>query len=148
MVEYAKKYLNLVQLDYKVIWWKLFNAVDATQWSNILCVIELLFCLPMANGHLKRVFSQLKLVKNTRRTSIREDTLDQVLRINVDGPPVSEWNAAGALDLWLREKTRRINQPASHASRNSTRTETVDEDQEESFCLDNWEDWMDLSHED
>ena len=36
--------------------------------------------------------------------------------------------------------------PTSHASRNSTRTETVDEDQEESFCLDDWEDWMDLSH--
>ena len=87
MVDYAKKYLNLVQLDYKIIWWKLFNAVDATQWSNILPIIELLFCLPMANGHLERVFSQLKLVKNTRRTSIREDTLDQVLRINVDGPP-------------------------------------------------------------
>lgn len=89
MVDYAKKYLNLVQLDYKIIWWKLFNAVDATQWSNILPIIELLFCLPMANGHLERVFSQLKLVKNTRRTSIREDTLDQVLRINVDGPPLS-----------------------------------------------------------
>ena len=29
MVEYAKQYLNLVQDDYKVLWWKIFNSVDA-----------------------------------------------------------------------------------------------------------------------
>ena len=67
MVDYSKKYLNLVQLDYKVIWWKILNAVDAShQWSNILPVIELLFCLPMANVHLERVFSQLKLLPQGR----------------------------------------------------------------------------------
>lgn len=37
MLEYGRKYLNLVQEDYKVLWWKLFNAVDSGQWSNILC---------------------------------------------------------------------------------------------------------------
>ena len=56
MVEYAKQYLNLVQQDYKIVWWKLFNAVDAKKWSNVLAVIELLFCLPIANGRVERVF--------------------------------------------------------------------------------------------
>ena len=46
MVEYGKQYLNLVQEDYRVIWWKLFDAVDAKQWSNVLLVIELLFKPP------------------------------------------------------------------------------------------------------
>ena len=64
MLHYSKRYLNLVQEDYKVIWWKLFNAVDAKMWSNVLAVIELLFCLPIANGRVERVFSQLKLIKN------------------------------------------------------------------------------------
>ena len=56
----TERYLNLVQEDYITIWWKLYNSFDAHKWSNIL---ELLFCLPMANGHLERVFSQLKLIK-------------------------------------------------------------------------------------
>ena len=43
--------------DYKIIWWKLFNAPDSTKWTNILAVVELLFCLPVSNGHLERVFS-------------------------------------------------------------------------------------------
>ena len=62
IVEYAKRYLNLVQDDYKVSWWKLFNSPDSTKWTNILVVVELLFCLPVSNGHLECVFSQLKLV--------------------------------------------------------------------------------------
>ena len=61
MVEYSKQYLNLVQ-DYKTVWWKLFNCVDSKHWSNVLGLVELLFCLPFSNGHLERVFSQLKLI--------------------------------------------------------------------------------------
>ena len=73
MVGYGKQYLNLVREDYKVIWWKLFNAVDAKGWTNVLAIIELLFCLLMANGRLERVFLQLKLIKNDRRTCLKED---------------------------------------------------------------------------
>ena len=42
MVEYGKQYLNLIQDDYKVVWWKCFNCVDAKRWSNVLGVVELL----------------------------------------------------------------------------------------------------------
>ena len=79
MVEYGNQYINLVQQDYQTVWWKLYNAVDSVKWSNVLPVVELLFCLPTANGHLERVFSQLKLIKTNRRTSLKEDTLDQLL---------------------------------------------------------------------
>ena len=89
-MEYAKRYLNLVQDDYKIIWWKLFNAPDSTKWTNILAVVELLFCLSVFNGHLERVFSQLKLIKGERRTSLGEDRLDQLIRINVEAPALSQ----------------------------------------------------------
>ena len=63
MVDYARQYLNPVQEEYQVVWWKLFNAVDAKKWSNVLAFVELLFWLPMANGCVERIFSQLKLIK-------------------------------------------------------------------------------------
>ena len=109
IVECAKRYLNLVQDDYKVIWWKLFNAPDSTKWTNILTVVELLFCLPVSNGHLERVFSQLKLIKGERRTSLGEDQLDQLIRINVEAPALSQWDASNAVELWLHDRTRRLN---------------------------------------
>ena len=56
VVDYARRYLNLVQDEYKIVWWKLFNSFDSKKWSNVLAVVVLLFCLPLANGQVERVF--------------------------------------------------------------------------------------------
>ena len=50
------------------------------------------------------MFSQFK---SGHHTCLKEDTLDQMLRIHVSGPPLSEWKADGALELLLKEKARR-----------------------------------------
>ena len=141
MVDYGKRYLNLVQDDYKINWWKIFNAVDAKKWANVLKVIELLFCLPVSNGHLERVFSQIKLIKNNRRTCLRESTLDQLIRINVEGPPLSEWDSSFALNLWLKEKSRRLNQKETRTPRSTSSTMIPDSSDDE-FTLDGWEEWI------
>jgi len=67
VVENAKHYLNLVQEDNQMIWWKLFNSVDSKKWTNVLSLVELLFCLPMANGHVEWLFSILKLIKTDKK---------------------------------------------------------------------------------
>jgi hypothetical protein len=69
-------------------------------------IVELLFCLPLSNGHLERVFSQLKLVKPDRRSRLSEDSIDNLLRIKLEAPPLQQWDASGALKL---DKTRRLN---------------------------------------
>ena len=47
-----------MQDDYKILWWKIFNSVDARIWHNVLGVIEHLFSLPLlSNGYLERAFS-------------------------------------------------------------------------------------------
>ena len=158
IVEYAKRYLNLVQDDYKVIWWKLFNAPDSTKWTNILAVVELLFCLPVSNGHLERVFSQLKLIKSERRTCLGEDRLDQLIRINVEAPVLSQWDASNAVDLWWRDKTRRLNirdtrarpRPSSSSTQVSdTDTDSLSHDHAPFILsLDNWENWLEPTDSD
>ena len=49
------------------------------------------------------------LIKVNRRTCLGEDTLDRLIRINVEGPPLSKWDANGALELWQKDKVRRVN---------------------------------------
>ncbi len=143
MVDYGKRFLNLVQDDYKVNWWKLFNAVDASKWANVLKVIELLFCLPLSNGHLERVFSQIKLIKNNRRTCLRENTLDQLIWINVEGLPLSEWDSSYALNLWLKDKTRRLNRRDTPKP-STLQPDSSDEDENnaDAFTLDGWDEWI------
>ena len=53
MVEYTRCYLNIAEEDHQTIWYKLFNCPDSSKWKNILALIELLFCLPMANGRVE-----------------------------------------------------------------------------------------------
>ena len=149
MVEYAKQYLNLVQDDYKVVWWKIFNSVDAKSWHNVLGVIELLFSLPLSNGHLERVFSQLKLIKNDRRINISEDRLDQLIRIGTDGPPIDKWDSLNAINDWYKDKTRRVTasiRPSSSTS--STAQDPAAEENcqhEQLFSLDDWKEWLQIS---
>ena len=100
MVDYAKRYLDLVREDYKVIWWKIFQSSDAKNWSNILVLVELLFCIPVANGRVERLFSHLKVIKSNRRSTLSEDRLDHLLRIKVDAPPLAQWDPSAAVDLW------------------------------------------------
>ena len=73
------------------------NYSDSTKWTSILAVVELLYCLPVSNAHLERVFSQLKLIKGERHTSLGEDQLDH---INVEAPALSQWDASNAVELW------------------------------------------------
>ena len=54
MVYYAKNYLNLVQEDSQTIWWKAANCTNSKKWTNVLALVELIFCLPMSNGHLEQ----------------------------------------------------------------------------------------------
>ena len=150
VVDYSKQYLNLVQDDYKVVWWKLFNAFDSKNWSNFLAVVELLICLPIANGRVERVFSLLKLINTNRRTCLKEDTLDHLLRINAEGPSLSEWDSSRAVKLWLSNKTCTVNHRDSRAQPTTSASTRVQAEEEESssdsenptFSLDNWEEWI------
>ena len=61
VVLYAKQYIDLVSNSYKLVWWKTFNCPDTKKWSNILGLVELLFTIPISNGHVERLLFQLKL---------------------------------------------------------------------------------------
>ena len=93
--------------DTNTVWWKLFNSTSAKKWGNILGLVELLFSLPMSNGHVERVFSQLKVIKTNRRSCLGEDRLDGLLRIATTAPPLSLWDASHSVKLWWSDKKRR-----------------------------------------
>ena len=136
-VSYAKKYNS-----YKVVWWKLFNSPDASDWTNVLTLIELIFTIPFSNGRLERCFLQLRLVKTNRRCSLGEDHLDHLVRIRIEGPPLDKWDPTNAVRCWWTDKTRRVN----HGDvRTPPSRKPKDVDKQEPYQLDlmDWETWLD-----
>ena len=146
MIDYSKRYLNLVQVEYQILWWKLFNSIDAKKWVNILSLVELLFCLPMSNGHIERVFSQLKMIKTEKRNCLSEDRLDSLLRIVADAPPLSKWDASGAVGCWWNDKKRRsvkdLRAPPKKGSSSTSEDNAGDDDLHYTLALEDWESWI------
>ena len=94
LVDYGKRYLNIAQESYQIIWWKLFNGPNTKIWSNVLSLAELVCGLPMSNGHLETVFSQLKVIEVEGRSCLGEDRLNQLICISIDaGPLTSQWGS-------------------------------------------------------
>ena len=100
MVDYASSYLNIAEEDHQTIWYKLFNCPDSSKWKNVLAVVELLFCLPMANGRVGRTFSVMKVIKTDYHNCLEENHLDNLTRITIDGSPLLQWNPSQAVTLW------------------------------------------------
>ena len=78
------------------------NSPSAKKWPNILGLVQLLFCLPVSNGHVEQVFSQLKIIKTERRTELAENRLDSLLRIATSGSNMSNWDPTHAMNLWWK----------------------------------------------
>ena len=87
------------------------------------------------------LFKKQRLYYNRQHTCLGEDTLDQLLRINVEGPPLADWDATHALELWWREKTRRVNHKDSRSAPSRPQEEEM-ETEHEMFSLDDWEEWI------
>ena len=59
--------------------------------------------------------------------------------MNVERPPLADWDASNALELWWREKTRRVDRKDSRLPPTVVRLEEDDTDHEQYVFLDDWE---------
>ena len=128
-----------------------------------MTLIQLLFSLPVSNGKLERVFSTLKNIKVDKRSSLGNETLDDLLTINTDKVNVNDFDPDHSIELWWKAKTRRLNQnprkqyqkknSASTSGASASVEDETDSDIEstqssadcsEDFCaLDDWDKWFD-----
>ena len=51
---------------------------------------------------LRKGFFSHESAKNELRTSLKLSTLDSIMRISVDGPHLSKFNAKKAVDNWMQ----------------------------------------------
>ena len=109
VVDFYRQYLNPEE-SYKKVWYKIFTAPDARKWPTVIWLSELLFSLPFTNSTVERAFSIMNIIKTDRRTSLNDSTLDDLMEINVEGPPPEDFSSEHAVSLWWKDCTRRPNQ--------------------------------------
>ena len=140
-VEYARKYLNLEISKYRKVWYNLHICPAASSWPNLLLLCQLVFSLPFSNGRVEQIFSSLKIIKTANRTSMSVSTLDDLLEIFVEGPPLDQFSADSAVELWWTScrTTRRVNQSARKPYRQRASCRTAETEEEMPLALDEWD---------
>ena len=110
LVQYAVQFISVSTLDYRAVWWRIFHAPNASEWSNVLILANLLFSLPASNAKVERVFSQVSIIKTNKRTLLSNNTLGDLLLLSTDQVPLQDFCPDAAVDLWWRSKSRRPDQ--------------------------------------
>ena len=156
MIIYDNQFISLSTMSYKCVWWRLFNAPTESESSNVFLLAELLFSLPSSNGKLERLFSTFYVIKGTRRSSLNNNTVKDLIAVNFDCLPLHSFNADRSIELWWKAKTRRVNQQPrqpykKHCSTRdrscSSSSVLTDEEEPESEAdkstlLEDWDNWL------
>ena len=152
VIEFSRKYLPISTSNYRIIWFKLHTCSDSDKWPNLLILSELIFSLPFSNSHVEQIFSSLGIIKTKRRTNLSTSTLQDLLEIFVEGPPVTTFDSGPAVELWWREchTTRRVNQKPRKTYRSRKKNSVSEDDlsdgesssDEEEFSLEQWDKWF------
>ena len=74
---------------------------DSEDFSNINMVLDLLLTLPPTSVSCETTFSQMKLIKTSRRTRLRSSTLNNLLLVKLESKQVAEFNPDPAVDRWF-----------------------------------------------
>ena len=84
------------------------DSTWAAIYPNITTFAKICRVVPIHTADVERTFSQLKLIKTSRRNRMNEKTLDSLLRIATEGPPVKDFQVTEAVKLWASKKNRRL----------------------------------------
>ena len=151
MAQYAVQFVSLSTLEYRSVWWRLFHSPSSSEWLNVLGLVTLLLSLPASNGKLERAFSQMNIIKTSKRSLMSNDSLDHLLLLTLNEVPLNRFSPDTAIDLWWRDKQRRPNQQKrkKYKQRNpnsaSPQVETSSSASEEGDhhnLLSDWDSWM------
>ena len=66
----------------------------------VLLLVELLLSIPISNAKVERMFSLMNRVRTDFRASLSENTLNNLIRIQMEGPPLEEFDPTPAIQLW------------------------------------------------
>lgn len=81
--------------------WPLLLTHYRVNFQNFAHLIEILLLFPISNATVERGFSNMRRIKTDWRSQLNEETLDHLLRISIDGPPLPEFDPRPAVEQFF-----------------------------------------------
>ena len=86
------------------------------EYLHILKVVQLTFLYPLSTSVCEHGFSNMKRIKTDWRCTLESKSLDNLMRIAIDGPVLEHFKPASALNRWWRSGHRRPDSQRHHCN--------------------------------
>lgn len=139
MFSFCTNYVDVLAEDYKKIWYKLFSAHDSQKWCNVLLISELLFSLPFANSKVEQALSTLNLIEAEYHPALTSTVLNDLMEINVEGPPTDCFSANNAVQLWWTNCAQKPMEDANNINNNSNQSNCNGSNNSTDLSLSDWD---------
>ncbi|XP_078146195.1 zinc finger protein 862-like [Centroberyx gerrardi] len=77
-----------------------------SDYANILHLVKIMLVLPISAAVCERVFSTQNRIKSDVRASLHTDTVEDLIRISVEGPELMDYDARQDVKLWFSQGKR------------------------------------------
>ena len=74
-----------------------------SDYKNILHLVHILLVLPVSSAVCERGFSSQKRIKSDARASLHTDTVEDLIRISVEGPSLEDFDARESVANWFSQ---------------------------------------------
>eukprot|EP00117_Sycon_ciliatum_P048482 scpid87328/ scgid34510/ len=75
---------------------------------NIRLILRWALAIPITTAGSERDFSRMKLIKSALRSSLKDSTLNWLMAVSLDGPPIATFPFMESLQLWHGKQRRRL----------------------------------------
>ena len=101
---FARNYPNV---DISALW-QLLITKHKDEIPNLAKLANICLLLPVSTACCERGFSTLSRTKTKLRNRLKTETLDMLMCIDLEGPPIENFNFAAALSAFRSQKEHRI----------------------------------------
>uniref|UniRef100_A0A8C6SCA7 HAT C-terminal dimerisation domain-containing protein n=1 Tax=Neogobius melanostomus TaxID=47308 RepID=A0A8C6SCA7_9GOBI len=99
--------LSFKDKSYCGLWQVLLtNEPYCSDFENILHLVRIMLVLPVSSAQCERGFSAQRRIKSDVRSSLHPTTVEDLIRISVEGPSVEAYDASAAIKKWLEDGQR------------------------------------------
>ena len=94
-LKHAITFTNPSSISPQEMWGKILlsNSKSQTTLRNLTGLMESLLILPSTNSQLERFFSFMGNIKTDWGCGLKEETVEALARITIEGPDLKEWAA-------------------------------------------------------
>jgi len=88
------------------ITWTEVNRMLRETCPDFLDLVDLVLCMPASTADCERGFNVMKMVKSDWRSSLKDETLSDLLFVYLSSPSIKDFDPSPAVELWHASSIR------------------------------------------